>query len=400
MKYINFKNSIAAMVAVLAIMVMAPAMAFAASYGPTVETLGATDITEDSVVLNAYFTSRDAEYGIGDSPVLVFEYGETSSMGNATEGIPMWMGNRSRGVLIENLDEEEIYYFRAVLYTDDGIIRGDRVKFETKAEEDLRSDTLDVLEESNVVRDGTTQGDSVETQTQAQTASSTTSTQTATATTPTRTVATNTATVTTPLSATATTRTGIVNDGNTLLSIDNDEDVLRSGDVVTYDVTIENIADVELENVTLVIKIPEQMSVVSVSGARYNERGDEITVNVGDLKVGEDETIKVTARMRGRSSDDQVIARVDAIYGLGDIRNNVTSTAYDIDEYRGLNNNALGATAAGAGFFPTTIFGWILVILIILAIVAVARQYMLREKKTEGKIRYRQNGEMMTPVVE
>lgn len=345
------KNFIQVLV-IVAMIVIAP-VAFANHNDPTIETLGPTEVKENSAVLQAFYSSRDAEYLMNEAPYVVFEYGEDSSVDDgATRSRLMLPGTRTVSQRIENLEEDEIYYYRAVLYTKDGIVKGDKYRFRTLSNNSGFDDSSLPVVESTTVVDTTSSG-----------SGSTSSTTSTTSTVPEKTIVT----------------TG--GNDNLALSLENGDDEVRQGDTVTYEIKLENISGVELENLVLIFEIPEEMTVMSVAGAHSSERGDEIQMSIGDLKPGEDESIKITGRMRGNSSDDQVIARVDAIYGVGDIRNQEIASAFDIDEYNGINNAALGASAIGAGFLPNTLFGWILVMILLVGLIYVARWYFYHREK-------------------
>lgn len=373
MKNIITNNSISAFLIGLAVFLIAP-VAFAGGSAPIVETLGATDITENEAILNVYYTSRDAEFDFkqGDpNSIVTVEYGETRDLGSFTKSLVFTDGSRNIGFPVKNLKDEETYYYRAVLYYGDDVIYGQKRSFTTILEDGNVDLDNDPLNEVGGDDDDSSGGSLFET---------------------TNLGSGNSSGSTSGSSSSGSSSSGSVagasssaGDGDGLgtcseylcLVIDNDEDEVRQGDIVTYSIFYENISDIELENATLIIDIPEEMRVMSTSGDRVRESEGDLTVNLGDLRPGEDDTIKVTGRMSKRSSDDQVIARADVIYGVGSARNTETVTDFDIDDFDGIVG-ALGASAIGAGFFPTTIFGWLLLLGIVLVIIWAVRRFYYR----------------------
>jgi uncharacterized repeat protein (TIGR01451 family) len=378
MKNIINNNSIAAFLIGLAVLLVAP-VAFAGS-APTVETLGATKVKVDSAQLNLFYTARDASFESGEPiSTVTIEYGETSSLGSFTKSRHFTKGSHTVDFTINDLEQEETYYYRAVLYYDGDVIYGDKLRFTTldpDVNSNLDNDSLDESDSgsgSGSDGDGDVFGFANTGGSSSASGSSSSSGSTSGSS-----------------SASGSASTGSVagassaNDGDSLgtctdylcLIIDNDEEEVAQGDIVTYTVYYENISDIELENATLIIDTPEEMRVMSTS-SRVREQEGDLTVNLRDLRPGEDDTIKVTGRMSKRSSDDQVIARADVVYGVGSARNTEVATDYDIDEFNGIAG-ALGASAFGAGFFPATIFGWMLLVAILLAIIWVVRRFYYR----------------------
>jgi uncharacterized repeat protein (TIGR01451 family) len=94
---------------------------------PDVETLSATDITEDSARLRCDVDPNDSDTDVW------FEYGETTSMNDDTYKQYVDGDDRSERVdkIISNLDAHTIYYYRCVADNDEGKSYGSMKSFNT-----------------------------------------------------------------------------------------------------------------------------------------------------------------------------------------------------------------------------------------------------------------------------
>ena len=331
--------------------------------GPTVATSLPSNVTEDSATLNAYFTSRDACYTDFNRPQVVFEFGETSSLDVQSEAIGAMIGTRNISIEVEDLDPGESYYYRAVMYYDNDIVKGDKVKFYTKDNND--SDNGLVVTESNTILGA---GSSSNTGSVTQVVSSGSS---------------NTSTSTSSVSSTSTSsssRTNTESNGVAALSIDNGQDIIRNGEYVTYEVTYANLtSDRELEDAVLLVTIPEGMQYISGSdGVSYSTNRNAALVKLRDVKPGESGEYTVTTRVRNIKLDE-AIAEVKLTYRdlVQGSRENLT--AFDIDE---LDISTYGAPlAAGlfaSGFLPGNVFGWLIIAVLLIAIIYLIRVHFWR----------------------
>lgn len=329
--------------------------------GPTIATQLASNVTEDSATLNAYFSSRDACYTDFSRPQVIFEFGETSSLDVQSEPIGAMIGTRNISIEVEDLDPGESYYYRAVMYYGNDIVRGDKVKFFTKGDDG--SDTGLVITESNTILGA---GNTTNSGSTTQTVSSNSST-----------------TSTSSVSSTSTSSnsgTNTESNGVAALSIDNDQDIIRNGEYVTYEVTYANLTnDRELEDAVLLVTIPEGMQYISGSdGVSYSSNRNAALVKLRDVQPGESGEYTVTTRVRNIKLDE-AIAEVKLTYRdlVQGSRENLT--AFDIDE---LDISTYGAPlAAGlfaSGFLPGNVFGWLIIAVLLIAIIYLIRVHFWR----------------------
>lgn len=338
--------------------------------GPTVATQLASSITEESATLNAYFSSRDACYTDFTRPQVVFEFGETTSMGVQSEPIAATIGSKTISIEVEDLDPGESYYYRAVMYYGNNIVRGDRVRFDTK--DNSNSNTGIVITESDTVINS---GNSISTSTVSSSSSST-----------------STSASTVSASSSSNSRTNSESNGVAALSIDNNQDIIRNGEYITYEIKYANLTtDRELEDAVLLVSIPAGMQYISGSdGVSYSNNRNAAIVKLRDVDPGESGEYTVTARVRNMKLDE-AIAEVELTYRdvVQGSRENLT--AFDIDE---IDISTYGAPlAAGlfaSGFLPGNVFGWLIIAVLLIAIIYLIRvhfwRYYWREAPQERPI--------------
>lgn len=159
------------------------------------------------------------------------------------------------------------------------------------------------------------------------------------------------------------------------LMITNNQDDVSAGEDLTYDVTWENISGRRLEDLLLEVNFPTALRVVDIGDGELDRQGNRVIIEIESLEARETGETSIDTKVRGTlRNGDPVVARAIIAFEnpLTEAREN--AIGYDSDEYDA--NGGLGAFLFGAGFFPTTLAGWLIIILIILGIIYVARRYM------------------------
>jgi hypothetical protein len=378
-KIINF----IAVLTIVFVSFFAASVAFASSV-PKIEIMGAGSVTDYSAVFQTYFFEEDAELG-AERPVVQFEYGtNASNLNESTPAIRPRLGGKN--VVIENmrnLEEDTTYYYRAVMFVDGDKYETDITSFKTKsrvANTNTSSSTATNSTSSNTnngsvvsVSTNNTSG-SVSANTSSNGSASTAGTQNDSGT--------QTSGNTNSSSLNAKTYTDVLSD-DLLITIENDVDEIAKNDIVTYNVFIKNTSNRKLENTIITITLPEEMVITDVAGSQVVENKGEVIADLGTMYVNEEEIITITGRLRTNSSDDKVVARAEGVFDTETGNNQDETIVYDVDDYTGqvLKGAGLTASAAGAGFFPTNIFGWMLLMVMVLAIFLIARHYTRKPKE-------------------
>ncbi len=162
------------------------------------------------------------------------------------------------------------------------------------------------------------------------------------------------------------------------LRIENIYDRMCVGGEMDYTVTYRNISGQTLQNAVLRITHPKELTFINSSRGDYEVVDRTVTIALGDIPAGGTGTVQVRARMNNTAVVGNLAvttatvvytntisrAQEDAIaYSLVTVANDCPST------------NNLGASAFGiASFFPSSLLGWLLLILVILALIVIGRQ--------------------------
>ena len=159
------------------------------------------------------------------------------------------------------------------------------------------------------------------------------------------------------------------------------------GDTFNYDVYYQNVSDKALTNVILRVDFPEQINFISSQGGTYSSKDNTVTYEVGTLQPGEQGHFFVTGKMSALAQGkDLVVSTVRVAYTSPTTGAQEEAFGYALHKFQGCSTDTnLGAAALfGYGFFPTTLFGWLLLILVILALILVGRMvYDRTMRKTQ-----------------
>lgn len=351
---------------------LVPVMALAAGTGtPTFSLLGVKDIQATSAIVSVSFSPGDALYYYGEEPTVVISYTNVASGLNlVTNPISEQRTNQVTDFLLENLSLQTTYSYKAIM-TYNGRT------FETAARTFVTAP-----------KTGTISGTS-------------SSTSTSTSTTTTNSSSTNSGTVKNSSTSTGTSsgfsfanifkssgasknsamlqsivKTGGYGFQNGVgLSITNSHARVVSGDTFDYVLQYSNGNSRTLRAARIMIQLPDQYTFASATDGTtvYTEGDNIVTVYIGSIGANESGTVTFTARAIG-PTNEAVKTRANLVYTGGSV------SAVDTDTYVGGSQSVLGASVFGAGFFPQTFFGWLLVIIILILLVIAARRYVVNHK--------------------
>jgi len=334
--------------------------------GPTIATSLPSNLTDTSATLNAFFTSRDACYTDFTRPQVVFEFGETSSLESQSNPIGVMLGATSVSIEITELDPGQSYFYRAVMYYDNSVVKGDKVRFYTHDAVDNSNSGLVVTESNTIINAGS--GSTVTS------GGSTTSNSNSGST------VTSNSTNSTSTSSRTNNKDSESSNGVAALSITNGQDIIRNGEYVTYEVSYANLAsDRELDDAVLLVTLPSGMQYISGSdGVSFSSNQNAAVMKLRDVGPDESGEYTITARVRNVKMDE-AIAEAKLTYRDVVIGSRENLTAFDIDE---IDISTYGAPlAAGlfaSGFLPGNIFGWLLIAVILIAIIYLVRVHFWR----------------------
>ncbi len=162
------------------------------------------------------------------------------------------------------------------------------------------------------------------------------------------------------------------------LRVENVYDRMCIGGEMDYTVTYRNISNQVLQNAVLRINHPKELTFINSSRGDYEVVDRTVTIALGDIPVGGTGSVQVRARVNNTA----VIGNLAVTTATVVYTNTVTRAQEDAIAYSLVTvsndcpvSNVLGATAFGlSSFFPHTFLGWLLLILVILALIVLGRQ--------------------------
>ncbi len=162
------------------------------------------------------------------------------------------------------------------------------------------------------------------------------------------------------------------------LRVENVYDKMCIGGEMDYTVTYHNISGQTLQNAVLRIAHPKELTFINSSRGDYEVVDRTVTIALGDIPAGGQGTVQVRARVNTTA----VIGNLAVTTATVVYTNTITRAQEDAIAYSlvTVSNdcptaNVLGANAFGIGsFFPHTLVGWLLLILVILALIVLGRQ--------------------------
>ncbi len=257
-----------------------------------------------------------------------FEWGTTGAFGNRTSSQSVTT-NTSTYISdnVSGLTAGTVYYYRTVVQNQNGTAYGDTVRFQAQR------GTVIVNNPPRVITRVVTQRDVV-----------------------------------------------VANSAPSLLElrVENIYDRMCIGGEMNYTVTYKNVSSQTLQNAVLRIAHPKELTFINSSRGDYEVVDRTVTIALGDIPVGGSGTIQVSARVNSSAViGNLAVTTATVVYTNTTTRAQEDAIAYSLITVSNdcPTNNNLGASAFGlTSFFPQTLLGWLLLILVILALIVIGRQ--------------------------
>ena len=151
----------------------------------------------------------------------------------------------------------------------------------------------------------------------------------------------------------------------------------RPGDEINYTVSYQNIGTGAITNLSLRINLPLEVDYLSSTPSAPTISGNTLVFNLGTLKANGQGTVTVKTRVRDNIPEGTnlnfpaTLSYVDPSGFPQSVSANVSAQVWSNPENETVL--PLGANAFWAGFLPNNIFGWLLLIIMILILAAVGR---------------------------
>ncbi len=259
-----------------------------------------------------------------------FEWGVSGSFGNRTISQTVSSGNNSQyySDIASGLVPGGVYFYRAVVQNQNGIAYGDTVRFQT-----TRSTTPSpvIVNPTPVVHN-----------------------------------------VVVAQSAPSLLK----------LSVESNYDRMCINGQIDYTITYENISTTVLQKAVLQFNHPKELTYLSATGGHYEVVDRTMTIDLGEVQPGERGIITVHARVNETAlSGNLTVATATVVYTNARTHAQEDAIAYSLITVSNDCPSLLGASVFGFGsFLPSTLIGWLLLILVIFALIVLGRQLY---KKTD-----------------
>jgi hypothetical protein len=165
------------------------------------------------------------------------------------------------------------------------------------------------------------------------------------------------------------------------LSITNPADMVSIGDTAEYTVTYTNNTNKKLTNAKLSIVFPQGFQIKQTTQGTILNAGT-VTVDLGTLIPGQTGSVFIQTIIGSTTSlSDTLVTNGTLEYTLPTGAHD-SAVAYVINH--ATRKNILAGFTLGSGFFPSTIFGWFMTVIIILIIILLARRIARSKNKNAG----------------
>ncbi|HUC88887.1 MAG TPA: hypothetical protein VMR49_02545 [Candidatus Paceibacterota bacterium] len=160
-----------------------------------------------------------------------------------------------------------------------------------------------------------------------------------------------------------------------MLKIENKYESISEGDTVDYTVSYKNIGKTTLVHPMLQVVAPKGITLTNSSSGTYSSDTNTLTIPLNDLANNANDVIYVQGKVSGiPSGTSQVVTTALLVYtNANGAQEN--AMAYALNKIKdNASSNTLTASAFGSGIFPTSLIGWLIIIICIMGIVFIARK--------------------------
>lgn len=153
------------------------------------------------------------------------------------------------------------------------------------------------------------------------------------------------------------------------LTIDGGAEVISAGEKRSYHIKWKNKDTQSLKNVVLRVTFPKAMNIESATKGSFSSVENAVTVDIKTLAIGEEgETFIFANAGRGLKTGEIIVITANMVFtGANGIQGDAIAYA---THRAGEAPSVLSANIFDSGsFIPTTLFGWILLIVLVLVLV-------------------------------
>jgi uncharacterized repeat protein (TIGR01451 family) len=146
------------------------------------------------------------------------------------------------------------------------------------------------------------------------------------------------------------------------------------GDDINYTVSYQNVGNASITNLILQVVLPTEVDYISSSPVNPNILGNNLTFSLGTLRGNGNGTVTIQTRVQDSVAPGTelnfpaTLSYIDPSGQPQSVNANVSAQVWIQ-----INGSSFGAFVFGAGFFPTNLFGWLLLLILILLLVLLAK---------------------------
>ncbi|HWC57539.1 MAG TPA: hypothetical protein VG621_01105 [Candidatus Paceibacterota bacterium] len=166
------------------------------------------------------------------------------------------------------------------------------------------------------------------------------------------------------------------------LSVDSSADHMCIDGEIDYTITYQNISKQVLKDAVLQFTLPKEVTYLQSSGGNYSVEDRTITIPLDAIEAGEQGVITVRGMVNSSAANGSLtVATATIVYTDVKTHAQEDATAYAL--VTATNGcPVVGGSVFGVGsFLPTTLLGWLLLILVIFGLIVLGRQ--LRKKSDQ-----------------
>lgn len=156
-----------------------------------------------------------------------------------------------------------------------------------------------------------------------------------------------------------------------VVTLTNTKEKIFSGETVDYTLTYENKSGKRLRDVSITFVLPQGLTLVQTTAGTMVSPST-IEINIGELVVGGKGTTFLQATVQESVATDETLVTNATLYYT--LPNNQRDSAVGYVLNQAGSSSGFGGMALGSGFFPTTVLGWFLTIIVILVIILIIRR--------------------------
>lgn len=162
------------------------------------------------------------------------------------------------------------------------------------------------------------------------------------------------------------------------------------GDDFNYEIVYQNVSGKTLTNSVLEIKIPTELDYVrSTNGGTYSNNNRSLVYNLGTLSPNQGGTLNVTVKASSLARNKgSIVTSLSLSYTNPTTSAQEEAIAYVVHNFGDCVNSNGALAFFGTTFLPTTLVGWLILIILILALVLLARTVYDRTRKAGTRTTY------------